>query len=56
MILKMKPEYDYWDHVDFIVDEAAKRGIYMAMVPIWGSNVKGGKVKCANKANRTQRF
>lgn len=36
--------YDYWDHVDFIVDQAAKRGIYMAMVPIWGSNVKGGKV------------
>jgi hypothetical protein len=37
-------EYDYWDHVDFIVNEAAKRGIYMAMVPVWGSNVKGGKV------------
>ncbi|MES2847739.1 MAG: glycoside hydrolase family 140 protein [Bacteroidota bacterium] len=37
-------EYDYWDHVDYIVDEAAKRGIYMAMVPVWGSNVKGGKV------------
>ncbi len=36
--------YDYWDHVDFIVDEAAKRGIYMAMVPVWGSNVKAGKV------------
>jgi hypothetical protein len=36
--------YDYWDHVDFIVAEAAKRGIYMAMVPVWGSNVKGGKV------------
>ncbi len=36
--------YDYWDHVDFIVDEASKRGIYMAMVPVWGSNVKGGKV------------
>ncbi|WP_276501024.1 glycoside hydrolase family 140 protein [Terrimonas pollutisoli] len=36
--------YDYWDHVDFIVDEAAKRGIYIAMVPVWGSNVKGGKV------------
>ena len=36
--------YDYWDHVDFIVDEAAKRGIYMGMVPVWGSNVKGGKV------------
>ncbi|MGB3005080.1 MAG: glycoside hydrolase family 140 protein [Chitinophagaceae bacterium] len=36
--------YDYWDHVDFIVNEAAKRGIYMALVPVWGSNVKGGKV------------
>jgi hypothetical protein len=37
-------EYDYWDHVEFIVDEAAKRGIYMAMVPVWGGNVKGGLV------------
>jgi hypothetical protein len=40
--------YDYWDHVDFIIDEAAKRGIYMAMVPVWGSNVKAGLV------NKTQ--
>jgi hypothetical protein len=37
-------QYDYWDHVDFIVNEANKRGIYMAMVPVWGSNVKAGKV------------
>lgn len=37
-------EYDYWDHIDFIVDEAAKRGIYMALVPLWGSNVKDGKI------------
>ena len=36
--------YDYWDHVDFIIQEAAKRGIYMALVPVWGSNVKEGKV------------
>ncbi len=42
--------YDYWDHVDFIVDEAAKRGIYMAMVPVWGSNVKGGKVNLQQAA------
>jgi hypothetical protein len=40
-------EYDFWDHVDFIIDEAAKRGIYMALVPVWGSNVKDGKVKGA---------
>ena len=30
----------YWDHVDFIIDEAAKRGIYMALVPVWGGNIK----------------
>src|SRR5687767_5173669 len=36
--------YDFWDHVDFVIDEAAKRGIYMALVPVWGSNVKEGKV------------
>lgn len=41
---KNEAQYDYWDHVDFIVNEAAKRGIYMAMVPVWGSNVKDGKV------------
>lgn len=34
----------YWELVDFIVSEAGKRGIYMAMVPVWGSNVKDGKV------------
>lgn len=37
-------QYDYWDHVDYIVDEAAKRNLYMAMVPIWGTNVKNGWV------------
>lgn len=37
-------QYDYWDHVDYIVDLAAKKGLYMAMVPIWGTNVKTGLV------------
>jgi hypothetical protein len=37
-------QYDFWDHVDYLVDLAAKKGIYMALVPIWGSNVKGGRV------------
>jgi hypothetical protein len=36
--------YDYWDHVDYIVDLAAEYGLYMAMVPIWGSNVKSNPV------------
>jgi hypothetical protein len=36
--------YDYWDHVDYIVDLASAKGIYMALVPVWGSNVKSGHV------------
>jgi hypothetical protein len=35
-----KRVYGFWDHVDYIIDEAAKRNIYMALVPVWGSNVK----------------
>jgi hypothetical protein len=29
-------EYDYWDHVDFIVDEANRLGLYVAILPTWG--------------------
>lgn len=35
---------DYWQHVDDIVTLAADRGIYLAMVPVWGSVVKAGYV------------
>ena len=38
--LKIKGQYDYWDNVDFIIKEAEKRGIYIALVPVWGSNIK----------------
>lgn len=27
---------DYWDHVDFIVDAANRRGIYVGFLPTWG--------------------
>lgn len=37
-------QYDYWDHVDYIIAAAAQRGLYMALVPVWGSNVKSGRV------------
>jgi hypothetical protein len=42
-ILK-KGEYDFWDHIDFVIAEAAKRGLYIGLVPVWGTNVKEGKV------------
>lgn len=36
--------YSYWDHLDYIIDTAAKNDIYIGMVCIWGSVVKGGKM------------
>ncbi len=36
--------YDYWDHVEYVIDLAAEKGLWMALVPVWGSNVKAGKV------------
>lgn len=35
-------QYDYWDHVDWVVRQAARRGIQVALVPAWGSLVKDG--------------
>ncbi len=31
--------YDYWDHVEFIISEAAKRNIIMGLLPCWGEYV-----------------
>ena len=35
-------QYDYWDHVEYIVDQANAKGLYIAMLPSWGSWVNGG--------------
>ena len=37
-------EYDYWDHLDWVVSRAEAMGIYVALVPVWGSIVDTGKV------------
>jgi hypothetical protein len=37
-------QYDYWDHMDFVIAKAAEKGLYMALVPVWGSPVKAGLV------------
>lgn len=36
--------YGYWDHMDYIIDQAGRRGIFVGMVCIWGSMVKSGKM------------
>ncbi|GGH49397.1 hypothetical protein GCM10007423_51350 [Dyadobacter endophyticus] len=40
-------EYDYWDHVDYVVGKAGEKGIKIGMVPIWGNAVKNGKTSAA---------
>ncbi|MDR2814246.1 MAG: glycoside hydrolase family 140 protein [Prevotellaceae bacterium] len=37
-------QYDYWDHVDYAIDVAAQKGMYVAIVAVWGTNVKNGLV------------
>jgi Protein of unknown function (DUF4038)/Putative collagen-binding domain of a collagenase len=32
-------EYDYWDHVDFVIKAAADRGLYIGLLPTWGDKV-----------------
>ncbi len=36
-------QYDYWDHVDYVIDQANQRGIYIGLLPTWGSWVVKGK-------------
>jgi hypothetical protein len=38
-----RPVEAYWRHVDYIVDQANARGLYMAMLPAWGRWVTGNR-------------
>ncbi|MDR2840276.1 MAG: glycoside hydrolase family 140 protein [Paludibacter sp.] len=35
-------ENNYWKHVDYIVETAQRRGVYIAIVCVWGGSVKSG--------------
>lgn len=32
-------EYDYWDHVDWVINRASEKGLYVALIPTWGDKV-----------------
>lgn len=36
--------YDFWGHVDYALDVAEEEGLFLAMVPVWGSPVSAGEV------------
>lgn len=39
----VKPGRDYWDHVDFVVDEANRLGMYVGFLPTWARWVPNPK-------------
>jgi hypothetical protein len=43
-------EYDYWDHLDWFVSRAEAHGIYVALVPAWGSLADSGALNLKNAA------
>lgn len=40
--INRKGVYGYWDHMDYIIKTAERKGIYIGMVCIWGSPVARG--------------
>ena len=49
------PGYGYWDHMDYIVETAARNGIYIGMVCVWGTPVNAGHMNPA-QAEKYGRF
>ena len=45
-----QPNEAYFEHVDFIVNEAEKLGLYLGMLPTWGDKIfseqSGGRANC----------
>ncbi|NMI00255.1 DUF4038 domain-containing protein [Pseudonocardia sp. K10HN5] len=41
-------QYDYWDHVDFVLAAAAERGLRMALLPVWADAQVGSLVTASN--------
>lgn len=47
-----QPRESYWRHVDFIVDEAARQGLYVDLVVMWGQAYRPAFGEDAEKARR----
>jgi hypothetical protein len=44
----MRPTVDFWNHIDWVIDLAAKKGIYVAMLPCWGRLLDDGTLNAGN--------
>jgi len=45
---------NYWRHMDWMIDLAAAKGIYIAMVPAWGDLAKKGQLNAQNVESYTR--
>ena len=36
-------EYTYWDHVEYAIAKAEELGLYMGLLPVWGSSIVKGE-------------
>jgi hypothetical protein len=45
-------EYDYWDHVDYVISTAASKGIYIGLLPAWAEYVNN----CGNMLNESNAY
>jgi hypothetical protein len=54
LYLKDGPANDYWDHVDYIVNEAERLGLFIGFLPCWGnrwSSQAGKETRIFNSQN-----
>jgi len=52
----LKPN-DYWDHMDYVMEAAADRGLYVALLPVWGTAlIKGTDLYNPENASSFGRF
>lgn len=49
-------EYDYWDHVDYVVDQANARGMYVGFLPTWGRWMNENNIFSTTSAENYGRF
>lgn len=41
-------EYDYWDHVEYVIQEAAERNMYIGLLPVWSSSTANDELNTSN--------
>ena len=41
-------QYDYWDHVDYLVSLAERKGIYVGLIPAWSIHYRDKLINASN--------